>query len=55
MIKFKSCERCCCVDSQDNPVLVIMGVDNVPLEFVCLMCYTGENQEDEVTDEQWLS
>ena len=37
----KSCERCCCVDSKDNPILEEFQDDRL-VATICMMCYAEQ-------------
>jgi len=41
----KSCEKCCCVDSKDNPILEEIDKNGCLLKCICMMCYAGELDE----------
>lgn len=35
----KICNECCCVDSEENPILEILDESGFVIEKVCMMCY----------------
>ena len=41
-MKQKTCDRCCCVDSIDNPILELLDESDNVEEWVCMMCYAEE-------------
>lgn len=43
----KSCERCCCVDSEENPIIEIIDEYNCVEEYICMMCYVESLEEDD--------
>lgn len=41
----KSCEDCCCIDSEDNPIIDILDEQGYIEHSICMMCYV-ERQND---------
>jgi len=41
-MKIKACERCCCVDSEDNPIFEIVDEEGYIEERVCMDCFVAE-------------
>ena len=47
--RYKSCEKCCCVDSKDNPILEEIDENGRLLKCVCMMCYAESLDENKNT------
>jgi hypothetical protein len=43
--RYKSCEKCCCIDSKDNPILEEYE-GNKLIATICMMCYAETLNED---------
>jgi hypothetical protein len=41
----KICEDCCCIDSEDNPILELLNEQGYIDHSICMMCYV-ERQND---------
>ena len=47
--KNKSCEECCCVESEDNPIIEEWDSQGFLVKSICMICYAEkkyENPED---------
>ena len=38
-MKNRTCQECCCVDSEENPVIEIVDEEGFVEEMYCMMCY----------------
>ncbi len=38
-VKNKSCEECCCIDSEDNPIIEELNESGEVIKHICMMCY----------------
>ena len=47
MLPNKSCEECCCVDSEENPILEILDESGFIEVSICMMCYVEEVNDAE--------
>ena len=48
----KICDRCCCVEASDNPIVEHLTAEGYFYEYVCSECSLLEiNDEDYVTDD----
>jgi len=43
--KINTCERCCCIDTIDNPILEVLDAEGEVEEYICMMCYAEEIDE----------
>tara|TARA_R110002012_G_scaffold248973_2_gene425626 strand:+ start:141 stop:287 length:147 start_codon:yes stop_codon:yes gene_type:complete len=42
----KSCEECCCVDSEENPIIIEIDKQGFLIKSLCMLCY-AESLDDE--------
>ena len=38
-IKNKICEKCCCTDLEDNPIIEELDENGNVIKHICMMCY----------------
>lgn len=41
-MKNKTCQECCCVDSEENPILEELDGEGFVVRRICMMCYVEE-------------
>tara|TARA_X000001382_G_scaffold129865_1_gene122996 strand:- start:698 stop:838 length:141 start_codon:yes stop_codon:yes gene_type:complete len=41
----KTCQECCCIDTEDNPILEVLDAEGEAEEYICMMCYAEEIDE----------
>ena len=46
----KSCEECCCVDSESNPILEEWDRQGFLVKSICMMCYAENLDENKNFD-----
>jgi hypothetical protein len=47
----KSCEECCCVDSESNPILEEWDKQGFLVKSICMMCYAENLDENKNTND----
>lgn len=48
----KSCEECCCVESEDNPIIEEWDNQGYLVKSICMLCYAEKKYENNITDNQ---
>jgi hypothetical protein len=43
----KTCYKCCCVDTEENPIFEILDDGMCVDEWVCMMCFVEEMDKDD--------
>jgi hypothetical protein len=38
----KTCDRCMCIDTEENPIFEIIDECDCIEEYICMMCYVEE-------------
>ena len=48
--KNKSCEECCCVESEDNPIIEEWDNQGFLVKSICMICYAEKKYENKNAD-----
>ena len=48
--KNKSCEECCCVESEDNPIIEEWDSQGFLVKSICMICYAEKKYENNNTN-----
>jgi len=38
----RSCQECCCIDTEENPIIEILDEQGFVVREICMMCYAEE-------------
>ena len=47
--KYKSCFECCCIDTEDNPIIEEIDDQGFVIKQLCMMCYAESLDENKNT------
>ena len=50
-MRIKSCEECCCIDSEDNPIIEELDEQGFLVKSMCMLCYAESLDENKNTDD----